>query len=186
MTAAASPAPSGAGAETSINPANALVSYRINNDPTRRAYVRHGFGSGNYTGTDNIGQGWPQTSSAWANNWTETGDEGTSGAGAYPGGDQRVALRQHRYRKRDRLDRPAGRQPHRPDLRQPALPSARQWSGGHRSTRPSKSPKTARTGPASPPSRATRLARRMILSRRPTPSISRLTSRPTRPFGSSS
>ena len=53
------------------------ISYRITNDPTSRAYVRHGFGSGNYTGTDNIGQGWPQTSSAWANNWTETGDEGT-------------------------------------------------------------------------------------------------------------
>ena len=84
--------PSGAGAETSIptgaGTATALTSYRITNDPTSRAYVRHSFGSGNYTGTDNIGQGWPQTSSAWANNWTETGDEGTSGAGADPGGVQ--------------------------------------------------------------------------------------------------
>ncbi len=69
--------PTGAGSETSIA-ASALVSYRILNDPTSRAYVRHGFTSGNYTGSDNISQGWPQNSSAWANDWAETGDLATT------------------------------------------------------------------------------------------------------------
>lgn len=73
--------PGGAGAEQT-RPVDALVSSRFTEDPTSRAYVRHSFSSGNYTGTDNIGQGWTQTSSAWANNWTETGDEGASNAGA--------------------------------------------------------------------------------------------------------
>ncbi len=62
--------PAGTGAETSIA-ASALVSYRLTQDPTTRAYVRHSFGSGNYTGTDNIGQGWTQISSAWG---TSTGN----------------------------------------------------------------------------------------------------------------
>ncbi len=70
------------GAETSINPANTLVSYRINNDPSARAYVRDSFASQAYNLTANIGQGWTQTSAAWSSNWLETNDDGVANAGA--------------------------------------------------------------------------------------------------------
>lgn len=61
------------GAEQQIDPANAMVSYRINDDPSIANTVRDDFGSAAYNlnaGTQN-----------WSSNWIETGDNGIAGSG---------------------------------------------------------------------------------------------------------
>ncbi len=70
------------GAEQTIN-ATALASYRVDHDPTSRAFVHDNFSIQAYN--NNTGNGATftgVTQSTWASNWTETGDDGAANAGA--------------------------------------------------------------------------------------------------------
>jgi len=66
--------PGGAGADQTINPATALNSYKIDDDPSVANTVRDDFGTASYSnnnGTQN-----------WSTSWSETGDDGSPTAGS--------------------------------------------------------------------------------------------------------
>jgi len=67
--------PDGVGAEQEIN-TTALLSYRIDDDPTLQNNVRHQFNTQSYTANG------PNNSQNWSTAWIESGDDGSASAGS--------------------------------------------------------------------------------------------------------